>query len=117
MFPNGRKLFSPRRKRFIYNIYTYFIIQSAPKLRDLNAIRLSNWYRVGRNLLVPVYRLEAIRKKHHDDERAKLAMFGYWLKNAPHCANQYVVQALVDSNETRAADFYCLTHSMFPLVL
>lgn len=91
-------------------------------MKDLLAIRISNWKKLGQRLGFPAEELSEIEKyaenysagshnSHNYHKAIKQKLFGGWKKKySLRPTNRAVVQALIDAGEQAAAAAFCSTH-------
>lgn len=84
---------------------------SQPIMRELNKVKVTNWYNLGLELYVEDAELETIRKNNQrDQDNCKREMFRNWLSICPQASYRQLAQALISVGDVREADRLCKNH-------
>ena len=85
----------------------YLHLAQEPLLKDLDLLKVSDWYGVGLQLDVPQCDLDVIKENHHDEKRRKREMFILWLKITDKPSYIKLARALFLAEENNIAHKIC----------
>jgi len=84
---------------------------SQPIMRELNKVKVTNWYNLGLELYVEDAELETIRQNNpRDQDNCKREMFRKWLSICPQASYRQLAHALVSVGDVSEADRLCKNH-------
>ena len=83
----------------------FFLSAGKPKLSDLISLKLNDWFKVGEKIGIDRQSLRHIKKRYKDNRHeCQKGMFAKWMRSEEPQTYEPLLQALINSGETRAAE-------------